>query len=171
LGNENTRFFHTKATINYRHNYISMLRNKDLAEINDHDGKADILWEAFKEKMGKSDNPVMHFNLHEFFGEGMCADLREPLEAPFSKEEIDEVVKGLPNEKSPGLDGFNNEFIKNCWHIIREDIVHLIQDIYDEKVALESINSSFITLIPKIDSPIYPSYFRPISLLKTVFSK
>jgi hypothetical protein len=25
LGNENTHFFHTKATINYRHNYISML--------------------------------------------------------------------------------------------------------------------------------------------------
>jgi hypothetical protein len=27
LGNENTRFFQTKAKINYRHNYISMLRN------------------------------------------------------------------------------------------------------------------------------------------------
>jgi hypothetical protein len=112
LGNENTWFFHTKATINYRHNYISMLRNKDHVDINDHEGKAGILWEAFKDRMGKSDNPVMHFNLHEFFGEGISADLRDPLEAPFSKEEIEDVVKGLPNEKSPGPDGFNNEFIK-----------------------------------------------------------
>jgi exonuclease III len=43
LGNENTRFFHTKATINYRHNLISMLKNADQAEICDHDGKAHIL--------------------------------------------------------------------------------------------------------------------------------
>jgi hypothetical protein len=66
LGNENTRFFHTKATINYRHNYISLLRNKDHVEISDHEGKAGILWEAFKDRMGKSDNPEMHFNLHDF---------------------------------------------------------------------------------------------------------
>jgi hypothetical protein len=114
LGNENTRFFHTKATINYRHNYISLLRNKDHVEISDHEGKAGILWEALKDRMGKSDNPKMHFNLHDFFGEGMSSDLRDPLEAPFSKEEIEDVVKALPNEKSPGPDGFNNEFIKNC---------------------------------------------------------
>jgi hypothetical protein len=44
LGDANTRFFHNKATINYRHNFISMLMNESLAEITDHDGKADILW-------------------------------------------------------------------------------------------------------------------------------
>jgi hypothetical protein len=78
------------------------------------------------------------------------------------------VVKGLPNEKSPRPDGFDNEFIKNCWSIMGQDIVQLIQDFYDEKVALESINSSFVTLIPKIDSPTSPNDFRPISLLNDV---
>jgi hypothetical protein len=68
--------------------------------------------------MGKSDDPEMHFNLQNLFSVGMSAELRDPLEAPFTKEEIDEVVKGLPNEKSPGPDGFNNEFIKNCWSIV-----------------------------------------------------
>jgi hypothetical protein len=31
LGNENTKFFHTKATINYRHNFISVLENDEHA--------------------------------------------------------------------------------------------------------------------------------------------
>jgi hypothetical protein len=66
LGNENTRFFNTKIIINYRHNYISMLKNEDLADISDHDGKAAILWESFKDRMGKSDNP----NLQELFWYG-----------------------------------------------------------------------------------------------------
>jgi hypothetical protein len=36
------------------------------------------------------------------------------LERPFSKEEIDKVVADLPNNKSPGPDGFNGEFMKKC---------------------------------------------------------
>jgi hypothetical protein len=34
------------------------------------------------------------------------------LEEPFSEQEIDNVVTSLPNDKSPGPDGFSNEFLK-----------------------------------------------------------
>jgi hypothetical protein len=145
-----------------------MLRNQDMAEITDHDGKASILWNAFKDSMGVSDNPEMHFNLTKLFGERMDEDTKNELEIPFSEKEIDDVVKELPNEKSPGLDSFNNEFIKNCWSIIGEDVKDLIKDFYNGSVTLESINSSFITLIPKLDSPSTPNDFRHISLLNSV---
>jgi hypothetical protein len=168
LGNENTRFFHIKATINYWHNFISMLKNDDQAEICDHEGKAHILWESFKRRMGQSDNPSMHFNLQDFFGMGMSQEMRESLEVPFTREEIVNVVKDMPNEKSPRLDGFNNEFIKSCWSIVGEDIIQLIRDFFDEIFSLESINSSLIALIPKFDSPTSPNDFRPISLLNSV---
>jgi hypothetical protein len=98
----------------------------------------------------------------------MSQDMRESLEVPFTREEIVKVVNNLPNEKSPRLDGFNNEFIKNCWSIVGEDIIQLIQDFYEGKISMESINSSFITLIPKSDSPTSPNDFRPISLLNSV---
>jgi hypothetical protein len=139
-----------------------------LAEISDHDGKASILWNAFKDRMGTSNTPDMHFNLSELFGERMDEDTKNELEIPFSKKEIEDVVKELPNEKSPGPDGFNNEFIKNCWSIIGKDVKDLIQDFYNGTVSLESITSSFITLIPKMDSPSTPNDFRPISLLNIV---
>ena len=60
------------------------------------------------------------------------------------------MVKELPNEKSPGPNGFNNEFLKNYWPIIGKNIKELIQDFYEENISLESINSSFITLIPQM---------------------
>jgi hypothetical protein len=168
LGNENTKFFHTKATINYRHNYISMLLNENQAEICDHDGKATILWNAFKERMGKSDSPQLHYNVQQLYGGSMDNETKDSLECPFTDEEIDEVIKELPNDKSPGRDGFNNEFVKSCWSIIADDIKSMIRDFYDEKINLESINSSFITLIPKTDNPSNAGDFRPISLLNTV---
>jgi hypothetical protein len=86
----------------------------------------------------------------------------------FSDKEIQDVIKQLPNDKSSGPDGFNNEFIKSCWQIISEDVKQLIRDFFEGKINLESINSSFITLIPKTDSPSSASDFRPISLLNSV---
>jgi hypothetical protein len=35
------------------------------------------------------------------------------LEIPFTEEEVNSIVSGLPNGKSLGLDGFNNDFLKN----------------------------------------------------------
>jgi hypothetical protein len=44
----------------------------------------------------------------------------------------------------------------------------MIKGFYEGSINLESINSSYITLIPKIDSPMRSGDFRPISLLNTV---
>jgi hypothetical protein len=167
LGDENTKFFHTRATINFRHNKIAMLQNDDLADITDHDGKAEILWKAFKERMGTSGNSAMQFNLEELC-EPITSEMRTSLERPFEKKEIEDIVKKLPNDKSPGPDGFNNEFIKSCWPIIGDDILSLVTDFYNGEVELESINTSFITLIAKNDTPLNAGDYRPISLLNSV---
>ncbi|KAJ0555728.1 putative Endonuclease/exonuclease/phosphatase superfamily [Helianthus annuus] len=42
---------------------------------------------------------------------------RQFLVQPFSVEEIKYAVKECGNDKSPGPDGFNMNFIKNFWHI------------------------------------------------------
>jgi hypothetical protein len=61
----------------------------------------------------------------------------------------------LPNNKSLGPDGFNAEFLKKCWPIISHDFYELGKDFFDGLICLKSINTSFITLIPKKDCPIY----------------
>jgi hypothetical protein len=167
LGDENTKFFHTRATINFRHNKITALQNDDLADITDHDGKAEILWKAFKERMGTYGNSPMKFNLDDLC-EPISSDMRNSLESPFEKKEVEDIVKNLPNDKSPCPDGFNNEFIKSCWPIIGDDIFSLVTNFYNGEVELESINTSFITLIAKTDTPLNAGEFRPISLLNSV---
>jgi hypothetical protein len=96
LGNENTKFFHTKATINYRNNYIPMLINEEQVEISDDEGKAALLWKAFKERMGQSDQTSMKFNLREIYGESLDAESLASLESPFSEKEIQDVIEDLP---------------------------------------------------------------------------
>jgi hypothetical protein len=81
LGDANTSFFHTKATINYRHNYISKLQNSNQAEVYDHEGKAAILWKAFKDRMGQSDNPKMQFNLEGIIDSNTTEEMNITLQA------------------------------------------------------------------------------------------
>lgn len=64
-------------------------------------------------------------------------------------QEIDAVILSMPNDKAPGLDGFNSLFFKKCCHIIRNDIYSLCDSFFIHCADLKSINSSFITLVPK----------------------
>ena len=80
-------------------------------------------------------------------------------------KEVEEVVNSLPNAKAPGPDGFTGFFLKKCWHIVKWDFYDLCRDFWMGQINLQSINDSFITLIPKVTSPEGPNDFRPISLL------
>jgi hypothetical protein len=84
------------------------------------------------------------------------------------KGDIDNVIKGMPLDKSLGPNGFNGLFLKKCWHIIKEDIYRLCFDFFNGAVDLQAINNSFITLIPKVNSPTSVNDFIPISLLNYV---
>jgi hypothetical protein len=75
------------------------------------------------------------------------------------------VIKEMPSDKALGPDGFNETFIKKCWPIIKEDFYNLCFDFFVGNVDLQSINNSFITLIPKVNTPHTVNDFRPISLI------
>ena len=104
----------------------------------------------------------MGFNLEELINpvEGV-----ECLTVPFTTKEIDDVVREMPNDKAPGPDGFNGQFLKSCWHIIKDDIYQLCNDFHAGSLNLESINLGYITLIPKVSSPETVNDYRPITLL------
>jgi len=163
-GDAGTKFFHAHATIRNRKNKIPTIQNRNGILVQHHDDKATLLWESFKERLGVSDYTRMLLDLDDLI---QPDDDLSSLEEDFSRQEIDEIVSRLPNNKSPGPDGFNNEFLKACWPLIAEDFYKLFAVFHDSEVCLRSINSSHITLIPKIDGPLMVSDYRPISLLNS----
>jgi hypothetical protein len=85
----------------------------------------------------------------------------------FTLEEIEGIIQHLKVDKAPGPDGFNGLFVKKCWPIIKEDFIQLYNDFHQGLTSLDSINGSYITLIPKKNCPESINDFRPISLTNT----
>lgn len=123
LGDENTHFFHSVATISHKRNYIVSLTDSDNNVVVDHDQKAHLLWTSFRNRLGLSEFQHMTYDLSNI----LTIQNLEQLDADFSHEEIDLVFKDLPSSHAPGPDGFNVLFIKKCWQIIREDFIELFR--------------------------------------------
>jgi hypothetical protein len=161
LGDENTHFFHTIATIAHKRNFIVSLAQSDGTLVMDHEQKANLLWTAFRSRLGVSEFQNMTYDLSSLLNQHELSHLVDD----FSQDEIDFVIKNLPNSHAPGLDGFNGLFIKKCWNVLKGDFVRLLNDFCSHNIDLKSINSSFIALIPKKDNPVGVDDYRPISLL------
>lgn len=49
-GDAGTKFYHANATIRHRQNAIAFIQDNDGFDISNHDDKAKIIFEAFREK-------------------------------------------------------------------------------------------------------------------------
>jgi hypothetical protein len=89
------------------------------------------------------------------------------LTKPFTESEVKTTVWDCDSYKSPGPDGINFGCYKDLWEDIRGDVMRFISDFHRNGKLTKGINSTFIALIPKIDSPQRLNDFRPISRLGT----
>jgi hypothetical protein len=70
----------------------------------------------------------------------------------------------MQTDKSPGPDDFNGAFLKHYWPFIREEFYKLCFAFHAGNLDIQSINSAFIALIPKKESPDFLNDYMPISL-------
>ena len=164
LGDASTKFFHANASIKFKRNLITTLENSEGDIVTEHNAKADLIWDSFKDRLGVSSFQGMNFDLPALIQPDLDLSF---LVNPFSKEEIDVVVKHLPSDKAPGPDGFNTDFLKKCWPIICNEFYQFCLAFYNGNVCLQSLNRSHITLIPNHDNVVKVLDFRLISLLNT----
>lgn len=69
----------------------------------------------------------------------------------------------MPNGKAPGKDGFPVEFFKEYWDIIGGEVVEAITQFFQNGKLLRAINTTTITLIPKVPNPTYVKDFKSIA--------
>ncbi|XP_010667105.1 uncharacterized protein LOC104884190 [Beta vulgaris subsp. vulgaris] len=91
------------------------------------------------------------------------------LEAPYTVEEIKHALLSIPGSKAPGPDGFSSSFDRDSWDIVGEEVVMVVLDILQSGKLLKELNTTTITLIPKVKCPKSVKEFRPISCCNTIY--
>ena len=91
------------------------------------------------------------------------------LDSPFSAAKIKKALFYMFPTKAPRLDGMPALFYQTHWEIVGRDITTACLRCLIDGDSLEAINETLVVLIPKVDSPMKMSEFRPISLCNVIY--
>jgi len=87
----------------------------------------------------------------------------------FSEEEVKNAVWDFGGSKSPGPNGFNFNFIKSSWEVLKADVMAAVQLFHTTGSLPKGCNTSFIALIPKVRDLSSLDQFKPISLVGVIY--
>nr|XP_016515172.1 PREDICTED: uncharacterized protein LOC107831887 [Nicotiana tabacum] len=82
-------------------------------------------------------------------GEIIDEDHKQKMVKTVTKEEIKKVLWSIPEEKSPGIDGYGIQFFKDAWDIVGKDVEECVTEFFKSSKMLKALNKIVITLIPK----------------------
>jgi len=63
--------------------------------------------------------------------------------------ELEEAARKMKLGTTPGPDGFTTNFFHNCWDLIKEEVLQIIEDSRHMSDILKAFNEIILTLIPK----------------------
>ena len=165
-GDKNTKFFQSKAKAKARRNYLNGVMVDDVW-VSDVKGVKEAVLRHFKDRFEKEKlkSPVVY----ELNFKRLKEEEGKRLEEVVSLEELKNAVWDCEGSKAPGPDGFNFNFFKKSWLLIKDELMGFVMDFMRKGKMERGLNNAFITLIPKVNAPINLNDYRPISLVNSLY--
>ncbi|XP_074304194.1 uncharacterized protein LOC141638916 [Silene latifolia] len=121
-GDENTKYFHNQIRARQMHNKILQIKDKNRILHTDPHNIERAFLEYYKDLQGDNTD-TLDVNIPTVRTGSLISDHhRSILLKPVSAQDVMECIFSIPATKSPGPDGFTNQFYRDSWAIIGKDI-------------------------------------------------
>ena len=172
-GEKNTKYFLNLEKRNYDNKYIKTLK-KENEEISDQKEILEMEQQFYSQLYTTKLNQekLEELNNTNFTSIENIPKLNEEdkstCEEPLSMEECGKALKELPNNKSPGGDGFTTNFYKFFWCDIKTILYDSYMYSFEKGALTPDQKRGILNLLPKTDKDLrYLANWRPVSLLNT----
>ena len=167
-GDKNTKYVHCCASKRLRKNSMEGIRDKDGAWRTSQEEMSEVMVNLCKSLFASTEGSVSTSMLDcvpTVIDEEMNASLCHEFEAC----EVATALQQMAPLKSPGPDGMPLLFYQHFWSTVNHDVTSSILSWLNSGTISTPLNHTFITLVPKINSPEYAHQFHPISLCNVLY--
>ena len=134
-----------------KNNQISKIRNEKGEVTTDNAEIPRIIRDYYEQLYGKKMNNLEEMDrfLEKFNLSRLNQEEIEIMNNPITKTDVEAVIKNIPENKSPGPNGFTGEFYQTFREELMPILLKLFQKIAEEGTLSNSFYEATITLIPK----------------------
>lgn len=166
-GDQNTKFFHARASSWRKQNRILRLKNEECNWVDGETGLSEVM-ELYYKKLFTASN--VHWDqVVECITQEITTNQNEGLLIPVDAKEVRQAVFQMHSDKSPGPDGFNPGFYQKYSDLVGHDVVQLTQQFFSTGEFPDHLADTHICLIPKKSHPETMGDLRPIALCNVVY--
>ena len=173
-GEKNTKYFIKLEKRNQNSTYIKTLINSENEEIDEIEPiikeEERFYKELYRTRMDEQQRETIKNN--DFTRIENIPKLSEEnkmlCETQLTLEDYGKALKELPNNKSPGCDGFTTNFYKFFWIDIKDMLFESYKYSFEHNLLTQEQRRGILNLLPKKDKDLrHLKNWRPVSLLTT----
>ena len=166
MKDHNTKFFHASTIYKKKKNEIlqTFINGRRVQ------GASNLKFEVrnyFAHRFKQEQTPTFDFDLDNH--PKLTPEQAALLETTPSREEVKQAVWACGVDKAPGFDGYNFKFIREMWEVLEEEIYEFVVQFFATGSSVRHLNITWVTLIPKTESPTSIEDYRPISMVGALY--
>ena len=162
-GDLNTKFYHALTKQRRVRNKIVGLHDEMGNWITEENGVKKVAVDYF-DGLFRTTDPTEFDSFLEEIVPSISPQMNQLLLRVATEEEVRQALFMMHSEKAPGPDGMTTLFFQHSWHVIKKDVVEMVNNFLLTGNMDPRLNITNICMIPKTERPTRMTDLRPISL-------
>ncbi|RVW18300.1 Transposon TX1 uncharacterized 149 kDa protein [Vitis vinifera] len=167
-GDKNTGFFHRMANAHRRNNSMDKIKINGRWLEEEREVREGIV-NAFQQLL--SEDQSWKSDIEGLQLKSLNHAEAEGLEQPFTEAEIHLALMGMNGDKAPGPDGFTVAFWQFCWEFVKEEIVDVFKEFYEDKSPISLLGGVYKLLAKVLSNRIKGVLDKVVSPDQNAFVK